>query len=439
MEREREQPPSIDRILVVSTGGDARRVARWAAEHDVETVALVRPDSPEAVGPFTYTVAVEADSSGVWPPPRRVLAALHDAGCDAIHPGWGPVSRSPSMVELLSYSGVAWAGASREALGLALDRPIARLRARGAGLAVVPGGGPFIDVETAVAWVQRVGTPVRIRPVDVEVGYPRPVFHRTDALVEALGAWLAEGPLTLERHLARAREIEVPVLVDGSGACVTVGDREVSLRDGRDHVLVEAPAPGLTESLRDELKRAATVFAQELGWLGLGTVRFLIAPDGRPYLLQMRPGLQPWHGVTELAYGVDLVDAQLRLACREALGWGEARVEAAGHALGVAVRAAGPGVVTAAGKKVHANLGFDIGDAVQEGVLVGWVSLAGPTRQAAIVQARALLDRGAAVSGALNRRALDAFIGAADFWRGPVDRDRAAELVSAAGGLATGR
>lgn len=427
--------PAVTRILVADRHGGALRVQRWGRASGVEVVALLSPSEVDAswARAFDYTADARTDDRGQWPDPRAVVSAMHDAGCDALHPGWGSAARSPVLVEQLTYAGVAWAGPGREALGLALDRGISLIRATGLGIPVVPHSGPLSDLDVARTWVNRVGFPVRIRPVDIEVGHPRPVMRNAAEFEHAMPRWLRVGPCVLERQVEGAREIEVPVLVDGLGTALAVGDRDVTVRDGRRHLIVEAPAPGLDTALRHELARKAEAFANALEWRGLGTVRFLLAPDGRPYLLQLRPGLQPWHGATEVAYDVDLVDAQMRLAMRDAVRWTPSDIQPGRAAIWAGVCADGSGVVEQVDtESLRVDHEVGPGARVVAGSPLAGVVSAAPHRQAAIVRLRAWLDHAPVQGVPVRRAALDAMVAALPWWTGPLDRDATTAIVEAA-------
>jgi len=420
--------PTIRRVLVADRGGAALRLARWGKQAGVEVVALARPEEAEAkwLDAVDFAVLVPQAADKSWPDPVSAVSALRDA----LHPGSGDAARSLRLVEQLAFAGVAWAGPGLEPLGLALDRGISLIRARGAGISVVPSSGPLCDLHAARAWLTRVGLPARIRPVDVEIGHPRPILHEFDEIDVAIPRWLRLGPLVLEREVAGAREIEVPVLVDGRGKAVAVGDRDVTVRDGRRHLLVESPAPGIPSDLREQLARTAESFASELEWRGLASVRFLLAPDGRAYLLQLRPGLQPWHSATEVAYDVDLVDAQMRLASHDLVRWRRAEIEQRVAAVWAGVVSADEGEVTRIddrGLRIDPEL--VAGDVVEDGAPLVGVTAHGPTRQAAIVRLRAWLDSDPIGGVSIERGALDACVGALEWWRGPLNRDVARALT----------
>ncbi len=424
--------PVVTRVLVADRRGGALRVLRWGKEAGVEVVAVATPREAEQpwLDAFDYSVVVPADGRGRWPSPRHVVSAVHDAGCDAVHPGWGEAARSPLLVEQLAYSGVAWVGPGREALGLAIDRGISLIRATESGIAVVPHSGPLCEVDIARSWVSRVGFPVRIRPVDIEIGHPRPVLRSLEDFEVAMPRWMRIGPCVLEREVEGAREIEVPVLVDGRGNAVAIGDRDVTVRDGRRHLLVEAPAPGLSDRLREELWAKAVVFAQAMAWRGLGTVRFLLAPDNRAYVLQLRPGLQPWHGASEVAYGVDLVDAQMRLAARDGIRWSARDIRVRRTAVWAGLTAADSGTLEAIEPgTLRVDPEVVAGERVDPGASLAGVVSAAPNRQAAIVRLRAWLDGDPVRGVTVAREALDAMVASPLWWTTPLHRDAVAQVV----------
>ena len=429
-----QERPRLTRVLVADRRGAALRVLRWGREAGVEVVALAHPEEHNDAwqDAFDYTVAVRRSGSGLWPEPRHVVSVLHDAGCDAVHPGWGSSARSPLLVEQLTYSGVAWAGAGREALRLAVDRGVSLIRAIEADIPVVPHSGPLSDLHLARAWVSRVGFPVRIRPVDIEIGHPRPVLRTLRAFEQVMPKWLRIGPCVLERQVEKAREIEVPVVVDGAGHAVAVGDRDVTARAARRHLVVEAPAPGLSAALRTQLAEKAVAFARALGWMGLATVRFLLAADARPYLLQIRPGLQPWHGATEAAFGVDLVDLQMRLAVRDRVRWTTADIEVQRAALWASLTAAGSGEIEeirSSGVRVDPEV--VPGEVVAAGAPLAGVVAEAPSRQAAIVRLRSWLDATPVRGVQVERGDLDALVGSPRWWMTPLSRDAVAEVLRA--------
>lgn len=429
----------LRRLLAACRGGASLRLVRWAREAGVEVVTLVAPADGDAEWPEAADFAsfVPEVPGLVWPAPERVVAAAMDAGCDLVHPGWSELARNPSMVDHLALTSLAWAGSGVRATGTVSDRAISREHAVDNGIPVVPGSLPASTVDEGMAWVDQSGLPVIVKPVDVVQRAGRGVATTRAEALRELEVALEHGPVLVERHVVGAREVEVPLLMDDSGACWTLGDREVGTRGRWGRLVVESPAPAIDGERRAQMHAAARSFATSLRFRGLGSARFLVPEDGRPYFLQLRPGLQPWHGVTERRFGVDLVDAQVRVAMGEGLGWTDAPEPVVAAALWAGLYSASSGEVRSlrcGAAAARLERGVVEGDPVRPGELVGSLTVAGPTRTAALVLLRAA-SQGVVLEGAeLERGELDRLIDHAPFWRGPLDRDRAAALLTGASG-----
>jgi acetyl/propionyl-CoA carboxylase alpha subunit len=428
------QEVDLRRVLVADRGQGALRILRWAREAKVESVCLVSDEDGESVWPdaLDYSVWIPEEGEGPWPDPQRVISAALDAGCDAIHPGICAASHNPMLVELLNNTGLAWAGPGQHPLGVAADRAIARSVAEELGIPVVPGSMPILDLTQGAAWLARVGVPASIRTIDALRGSPR---IRIDNLAEGtnqLAVALEDGPVLLERIVLGAREIEVPVLADGSGTALALGDLEVSVRLNQRRLLAEAPAPGLSPARREELHRLAERLVKHLDWRGLATVRFLVPADGRPYFLLLRPGLQPWHGLTEALFQVDLVDAQMRIATGDLLRWGPNDLQASGHHIWLGLRAGGEGSLSVVPQDgLRRDLAIIEGDTVVAQQPLGSIVASGPTRQAAIVRTRAALNTDLLPGIPVETQPFVQLFDARQFWDGPVDRDAAERLLRA--------
>jgi len=427
-------PPrsELRRLLVADRGAAALRARRWGEAARVEIVALISDQDGDALWPddVDFTVYVPS-GEGRWPAPERVLAAAYDAGCDAIHPGYTALGRTTAMVELLSASALAWAGAGHHALGVCSDRSVTRTIAEEIGLQVVPASLPILDEAQGHMWTARVGLPVRLRSAK-EGGGARRIVREAAEIGPALQAALAEGPVIIERLVLGAREIEVPVLWDGSAAPLTLGDRDLTVHDTAGRVVVEAPAPGLSDKTREQMAQAAGALVRAIQLRGLCAVRFLVAPDGRPYLLQVIPGLSPWHAVTEALFAIDLFDAQLRLATGDGLRIEPADLVPAGHHVWMRLRAEAEGeLLELPDMELRRDLALVVGDVVGPGDEIGAVVVGAPTRQAAIVRARASLDGPLTPGVPIDRRALDQVFDSVAFWGGPLDREAVARLIGA--------
>jgi acetyl/propionyl-CoA carboxylase alpha subunit len=426
----------IQRVFVADRGEAALRVLRSARGAGMEVVVAVADEDGEAVWPdeADFSVFIPREDGVPWPSVDRVIAAAADAGCDAVHPGAGALQLRPDAPSRVHAASMAFVGAGTRGRELGADRAALRARCARLGLETVPGAGPFTDPALITAWVAGVGYPVLVKHARA-AGVRRTVrANGAEELAVALDILLGQGPVFVERFVDGAREIEVPFLVDGHGEGVTLGDREICLREGADRLLVEAPAPGLSAGTRAAMREAVVRLAQDLGWTGLGLCRFLVTADGHPWLLAVRPGLQPGAAATEACLGVDLVDAELRLAEGDALGWSPADIGPERVALAIAARAAVADESRVEGILVDPGLRFDsavvAGDLVVPGEALGTLVATGPTRQAAVVRARAALDTWPTVGVEPAVAAVVRLLEDPRFWRAPLDREAAAAVVA---------
>ena len=425
--------PRISRLLIAARGMEALRVARVCRASGIESVALLQERDGDAGWPDSVDYASYcAPGDGPWPEPQRVVDAAQDAGCDAVHPGWGHPARSAVLAGLSSSSNLGYVGPGADRLDAANDRIAVRRVAHALGIPVVPGTDALLDPTLAVAWVTATGTPVMLKPARVGVAAQR-LHHQAD-VAPAVAAMLAQGPVFLERLVEGARLIEVPVFGDGDGTALAVGDREVTVRVDGQRLLAECPASGLPDGMAATLHDRAERLCAQLRWIGLCAVQFLLTPDGRAYLLQLRPGLQPWSAVTEVVYGVDLVDAQIRLTAGDPLGWEREDLQPSGFAVCLRLVARSDGQV-ARPPEIAEGPGASLLHALEVGSLVEplddlcTLTVVEPTRQAALVRARALADALAPAGVDTDLPALLRLFDAPDFWRAPLDRDRVRALM----------
>ncbi len=423
----------ILRLLAACRGEAALRISQTAHAAGIESVVLIQESDAEALWPdeADYSVWVPEVQGPAWPDPERVVSAGVDAGCDAIHPGWEGVVRSPLAAELVVRSGMAWLGPSLRALEAVADRGAQRAVAERLKIPLVPGSEPVSERSQVQTWLAWAGQPALLKPVDT-LGLPGRSL-RIDSLDEVagqVGDILAEGPVVVERLVLAAREIEVPVLAGADGRVATLSDRETTVRSGTDRLLVESPAAGLSPALRATLHRDAARIAEALGWQGSGSVRFLLTSDQRAWFLGLRPGLRPWHGATELSLDVDLVAVELGLAGGADLAWEPADLVPRGHCISLRLPLAEDSVLDAIADlpdDVRVTAAGVAGDRLRAGEICGTLSLRAPTRQACIVRARAILDRWPMAGLVLDDGPLRRLLEDRAFWKAPLDREMAAQ------------
>ncbi len=412
--------PPIRRLLIANRGEIAVRLVRACRVLGITAIAVYSP--VDAPAPHAR-LADEA-----WPlpgdPPAesylnlpRLLEVARIGRADAVHPGYGFLAENPAFAAACAEAGLIFVGPSAEVLSRCGDKVHARERIAAAGVPVLPGSGVVSD-EQAVALARRVGYPLLVKPAGGGGGkgihLVESPTHLPSALRLARGEAIAafgDPRLYLERWLSRPRHVEVQILADSSGEIIHLGERECSIQRRHQKVIEESPSPALTPDQRERLGAAAVAAARAVGYVNAGTVEFL--QDGEAfYCIEVNARLQVEHPVTEMVTGLDLVEAQLRIAGGEPLGLRQEDVILRGHAVECRVGAEdphhgilpSPGVVDAvrepAGPGIRVDSGLAPGVSVSRHYdpLLAKVITWGPTRRAAVDRMAAALDE-MAVSG----------------------------------------
>ena len=414
------------RILLACRGVEARRLQRSAADLGLEVAALVGDDDDEAswAEGFDYTMFL----LNPWPTASEVVGLALDAGCDLIHPGWGALARQGELMGRSQMVGLTTVGPHPAHLQLVADGSQIRDLAAELDIPVVPGSAPCEELADIEAWLAVVGFPAMVRLTADLDGAWIPIPEDAAARQETLAALLSQGSVVLERAVETAREIEVLVAGQSSGEALTLGERETSIRVDGQRAVVESPVVDLNEEQAFHFRQAAAMLVSRLRWPGLVSVRFLLTPDGRAYLLRLRPGLQPWHAVTEEILGIDLVDAQLRIAMDEELGWEPYHFDEKGHSFCLRLFAIGtePGPLTTLKLPEDVRLlrGFEQGDVIRPGEEIAQIVVHAPTRHAAFVRARVALENVEIDGMDSNLPMLKSLFERKDLWDAPQSRDR---------------
>lgn len=423
----------IRRVLVLARGAGAVRLARSVREAGLEVVVLLAEHDGVAswAESADFAVSVPAGPGG-WPDLEQALSAAVDAGCDGVLPGWDRLARDPTLAARCPAHGLQWLGSPRELLAYVADRARVREQAERLDLDVVPGTRVGTNADHALAWAVSVGFPVALKPAKGRVRR----LVRVDGIDElqvAVEGMVEEGPVLVERYVLGAREIEVPIVGDGDEAVVAVGTRDVTGRVDGVRRIWTGPAGGLGQELEERIMRAALSLAASLNWRGVGAVQFLVPPDGRPYLLDLRPGLRAADAVTERIYGVDLVDAALRVGMGQRLLWGADEVAADGFAVGLRLQ-----VSSSAGRlctmptprlPAEAQLVVQPGEALRAGDELGHVLVHAPGRQAALVRAKVALDELDLPGVPCALPGLRRVLGDRRMWEGRLGREDVTELA----------
>ena len=314
-------PRPIRTLLVANRGEIVARIARTCRLLGIRCLALVAADQEGAwwTEQADERIRLEGDYLDI----TAIVAAAREASADAIHPGYGFLAENPAFAEAVTAAGVTWVGPPSGAIRLMGDKVAARRLAARQGVPLLPGSDGRRQSDRGLAGeAERIGYPVLIKPVGGGGGKGMHVARTAADLRELLararreaGAAFGDDRLLIERYLDRPRHVEIQVLVDGAGTGIQLGERECSLQRRHQKVVEESPSPVLRPALRRRMDEAALRVAAAAGYVGAGTVEFLLDDErGEFFFLEVNTRLQVEHPVTELVTGRDLVADQLAIA-----------------------------------------------------------------------------------------------------------------------------
>ncbi len=343
----------IRRLLIAKRGEIAVRVARGAREMGIVPLGIYSEADAGA-----YHLHFMDDARCVGPAPAaqsylevdNVIAAAIDMKADAVHPGYGFLSERASFARAVTQAGLIFVGPTADAMDAMGSKIAAKHRVREFDVPTVPGyDGEDQSTERLRSEATRAGFPLLIKASAGGGGRGMRVVDAIEAFDEALDAAKREAlaafgddAVLLERYLKDPRHIEFQILADAHGTTIHLGERECSIQRRHQKVIEEAPSVALTQELRAEMGAAAVRAAQSVGYVNAGTCEFMLDGDGRYYFLEMNTRLQVEHPVTELVYGLDLVQWQLRIANGERLTIAQGDVRPRGWAIEARIYAEDP-------------------------------------------------------------------------------------------------
>ena len=334
------------KVLVANRGEIAVRVIRTLRSLGIGSVAVYSDADAGARHVREADVAIRlgpAPAAESYLNAGRILAAANRTGAPAVHPGYGFLAENAAFARACADAGLVFIGPPPAAIEAMGDKIAAKATVSAAGVPVVPGAGQpgMTDAELTEA-AAGVGFPLLIKPSAGGGGKGMRLVGSAADLGEAFTgarrearAAFGDDTLLLERYIERPRHIEIQVLADAHGQIVHLGERECSLQRRHQKVIEEAPSPLLDEARRAAMGTAAVETARSVGYVGAGTVEFIV-PGDRPgdfYFLEMNTRLQVEHPVTELVTGLDLVELQIRVAAGEPLPFRQKDVRLSGHAV----------------------------------------------------------------------------------------------------------
>src|SRR5881409_503158 len=341
------------RVLVANRGEIALRIIRACHEEGLEAVAVYSEAdrlSPHVRAADRAVPLGAAPASESYLNIPKLIAAARTTQCQALHPGYGFLSERAPFVDAVTAADLVFVGPPAEAIRAMGDKTAARRRMQAAGVPIVPGTTkPLGSVVEARAEAARLGYPVLLKAAAGGGGKGMRLVREERELASAFEAAQSEaqkafgaGEVYVEKYLDRPRHVEIQVLADSFGRVVALGERECSIQRRHQKLIEEAPSVAVTPALRRRMSEAATAAASAVGYLGAGTIEFLLAPGGEFYFLEMNTRLQVEHPVTELVYGVDIVQEQLRVAMGQPLRVHAGTLQPRGHAIECRITAEDP-------------------------------------------------------------------------------------------------
>ncbi len=335
---------SFSKILIANRGEIACRVMRTAHRLGYRTVAVFSDADVNAPHVQQADEAVR-----IGPPPaaesyldiQAILAAARATGADAVHPGYGFLSERAEFAEACANAGLVFIGPPPSAIRAMGDKSLAKRRMIDAGVPCAPGYlGEDQSDQRLAAEAQRLGLPLLVKAVAGGGGRGMRLVCQFAELPEALAgarreasSAFGDGTLMLERLIAHGRHIEVQVFADHHGHAVHLGERDCTAQRRRQKVIEEAPSPVVSPAMRAAMGRDAVAAALAVGYVGAGTVEFIVDGELRHHFLEMNTRLQVEHPVTECITGFDLVEWQLRVARGEPLPVTQEQIVFSGHAI----------------------------------------------------------------------------------------------------------
>jgi acetyl-CoA carboxylase biotin carboxylase subunit len=341
----------LKKVLVANRGEVALRVIRACQELEIPAVAVYSDADSEALHTRHADEAVN-----IGPPPagksylniEALIEAAKETGAEAIHPGYGFLAENARFAAACRAADITFIGPSAEAIEKMGNKSAARQIALDAGVPVVPGSEGPASPDEALETAKDIGYPVMVKAAAGGGGRGIRVAEDEKELRQAVQvarreaeSAFGDNSIYLEKLLVGPRHVEVQVMGDQKGNVVHLFERECSIQRRRQKVLEEAPSPGISTELREEMTEAAARLAREVEYANAGTVEFLVEDDDF-YFIEMNTRIQVEHPVTEMLTGVDLVKEQIRVASGEPLSIEQEEVPFFGHAMEFRINAEDP-------------------------------------------------------------------------------------------------
>ncbi|WP_087972426.1 acetyl-CoA carboxylase biotin carboxylase subunit [Oceanobacillus rekensis] len=342
----------INKILVANRGEIAARIIRTCKMLDIKTVAIYSEADKDS--PY---VKMAEESFLIGPPNvnesylniNKILSVAKEAKVDAIHPGYGFLSENGKFADSCRKEGIIFIGPSSKVIEKMGDKIVARSIMKDAGVPVIPGTeGAVASVEDAINLAKEINYPIMLKASAGGGGIGMEVVHSDEELEKAFESnlkksqrFFGDGSMFLEKKIENAHHIEIQLLADNFGNVVHLYERECSIQRRNQKVIEEAPSIFISEETRKKMGSIAVQAAKVIGYTGAGTIEFLVDEENF-YFLEMNTRLQVEHPVTEEITGVDIVEAQIKIAENKTLPFNQDEIVSEGHSVEVRIYAEDP-------------------------------------------------------------------------------------------------
>ncbi len=343
----------FSRVLVANRGEIALRIIRTLKEMGVTSIAVFSQADRDSLH-----VRLADEAICIGPPPSsesylnmaRIISAAEVSDAEAIHPGYGFLSENAHFAEVCESCNIVFIGPPPQAIRMMGDKVEARRVMKEAGVPVVPGSEGVVETpEEARDIAHSLGYPVIVKAQAGGGGKGMRIAHNDGKLVSIFHTAQREAEVSfgnpslyIEKFIPHPRHVEIQILADGKGKVLALGERDCSIQRRYQKLLEESPSPVVDEELRKKLCEAAVRAAKAIGYVGAGTVEFILDGEGNFYFIEMNTRLQVEHPVTEMVTGIDLVREQVKIASGEPLSLKEEEIKFEGWAIECRINAEDP-------------------------------------------------------------------------------------------------